>query len=46
MTLAKALEILFKYYAIAMKSDYVHKPIAWAFHNAWREIDHEEGKEE
>ena len=39
MTLKKAITQLKIYYDLALKSEYIKKPLAWAFYQTWKVVD-------
>jgi hypothetical protein len=39
MTLAKAVKLLESKYEQAKNMEYVHKPLAWALYQTWKEVD-------
>lgn len=42
----KAVDVFLQYYHKAAKSDYIHKPVAWALYQTWKEIDKNEKPKE
>ena len=44
MTLEKAVKLLEAKYEQAKKMEYVQKPLAWALHQVWKEVDSEKDK--